>query len=41
MTKKPYVKPAVVYREKIEARAGACPTGSGGKSSGPCSILTS
>lgn len=34
MTKKPYEKPAVVYKEKIEARAGSCPT-KGGQP--PCS----
>ena len=33
MSKKPYEKPAVVYREKIEARAGSCSTN---KSASPC-----
>ncbi len=34
--KKPYKKPAVVYREKIEAKAGSClKAGSGACSSGP------
>jgi hypothetical protein len=28
MNKKPYEKPQVIYREKIEARAGACTSGS-------------
>ena len=27
--RKPYKKPAVVYREKIEARAGSCGTKQG------------
>jgi hypothetical protein len=30
MSKKPYEKPQIVYREKIEARAGSC-SGGGGK----------
>jgi hypothetical protein len=36
MKKKKYEKPAVVYKEKIEARAGACAkAGAGTCSSGP------
>ena len=27
MSKKPYEKPQIIYREKIEARAGACTGG--------------
>ena len=35
-TKKPYEKPAVVYREKIEAKAGSCAkVGAPGCSTGP------
>lgn len=34
--KKPYEKPRVVYREKIEAKAGACgKTGAGTCGTGP------
>ena len=34
--RKPYEKPAVVYREKIEAKAGACSkTGAGLCGAGP------
>jgi hypothetical protein len=32
--KKPYEKPAILYRAPLEALAGACPSGSGGKGSG-------
>gem|GEM_PF-6620814 len=44
MKKKRYIKPKIISREKIEARANVCPSTSGGKSSGstpPCSVLTS
>ena len=34
--RKPYKKPAIVYREKIEARANSC-TGSGAKADSSCS----
>ncbi|MEW6756973.1 MAG: hypothetical protein AB1347_02030 [Acidobacteriota bacterium] len=34
--RKPYEKPAVVYREKIEAKAGSCSkTGAGTCGAGP------
>ncbi len=32
--RKPYKKPAIVYREKIEARANSC---TGGKADSSCS----
>ena len=32
--KKPYEKPAVIYREKIEARAGSCSSSGGGPQKG-------
>ena len=35
MSKKPYERPAVVYKEKIEARAGTC-TGTTPKDGGGC-----
>ena len=35
MSKKPYEKPEVIYREKIEARAGSC-TGSPPKGGAGC-----
>jgi hypothetical protein len=36
MSKKPYEKPQVIYREKIEARAGACSGASTPKGGPPC-----
>lgn len=35
MQKKPYEKPAVIYKEKIEARAGSCLNKSGAGCSAP------
>lgn len=32
--KKPYEKPTIVFREKIEARAGACSNSGGGPQKG-------
>jgi hypothetical protein len=31
-----YEKPAIIYREKIEARAAACVTGTPKATNGPC-----
>lgn len=40
--RKPYEKPAIVFREKIEARAGSCSnTGGGGKGTGACTPVVS
>ncbi len=34
--KQPYEKPDVIYRAPLEAVAGSCPTGSGGKTDINC-----
>ncbi len=39
--KKPYQKPAIIYREKIEARAGSCSSTSGAKGTSACSPVVS
>ncbi len=41
VAKKPYEKPAVVYREKIEARAGACTPGKADTGACPSGPITS
>lgn len=43
MMKKPYEKPTIVFREKIEARAGACNSTGGGanKGTGACTPVVS
>ena len=39
--KKRYVKPKILSKDKIEARANNCSGVGGGKSAGPCTTLTS
>jgi len=40
--KKPYEKPTIVFREKIEARAGSCnATGGPGKGTSACTPVVS